>query len=125
MKIREIQTLANGRVVCGTERLDTEVGFAFASDLMSDVLTLMNDGVLLITGLANTQTIRTAEMADISHPLCPKQESHGRDDKACEGKRDGADRNCVLDVQSERNSLFRGAQGDILMRKAWNGEARI
>jgi predicted transcriptional regulator len=69
MKIREIQTLANGRVVCGTERLDTEVGFAFASDLMSDVLTLMNDGVLLITGLANTQTIRTAEMADISHIL--------------------------------------------------------
>ncbi len=39
---------------------------AFASDLMSDVLTLENQTPLLITGLANVQCIRTAEMADIS-----------------------------------------------------------
>ena len=38
--------------------------FAFGSDLMSDVLTL-EDSPLLVTGLANTQSIRTAEMADI------------------------------------------------------------
>lgn len=70
MKIREIQSLIDGQVVCGEDKLDTdEVFSAFASDLMSDVLTLTNEGVLLITGLANTQTIRTAEMADISHIL--------------------------------------------------------
>lgn len=40
--------------------------FAFGSDLMSDVLTLEEHDILLITGLANPQTIRTAEMADIS-----------------------------------------------------------
>jgi predicted transcriptional regulator len=39
---------------------------AFGSDLMSDVLTLEEHDILLITGLANPQTIRTAEMADIS-----------------------------------------------------------
>jgi len=39
---------------------------AFGSDLMSDVLTLEDHDILLITGLANPQTIRTAEMADIS-----------------------------------------------------------
>jgi hypothetical protein len=39
---------------------------AFASDLMSDVLTLDCNGVLLVTGLCNMQTIRTAEMADVS-----------------------------------------------------------
>jgi hypothetical protein len=39
---------------------------AFASDLMSDVLTLKNDNLVLITGLATLQTIRTAEMADIN-----------------------------------------------------------
>lgn len=39
--------------------------YAFASDLMSDVLTLDQQGVLLVTGLSNPQTIRTAEMADI------------------------------------------------------------
>jgi len=39
--------------------------YAFGSDLMSDVLTLEEQTPLLITGLANTQSIRTAEMADI------------------------------------------------------------
>lgn len=39
--------------------------YAFGSDLMSDVLTLEDQIPLLITGLANTQSIRTAEMADI------------------------------------------------------------
>ncbi|MGM0409109.1 MAG: hypothetical protein ACQERU_14100, partial [Bacteroidota bacterium] len=33
---------------------------------MSDVLTLDTDNILLITGLANLQAIRTAEMSDIS-----------------------------------------------------------
>lgn len=39
--------------------------YAFGSDLMSDVLTLEDETPMLITGLANTQSIRTAEMADI------------------------------------------------------------
>ncbi len=42
---------------------------AFASDLMSDALALIldhNESTLLITGLANTQAIRTAEMLDLS-----------------------------------------------------------
>ena len=34
--------------------------------LMSDVLTVEADDAVLITGLANIQAIRTAEMADIS-----------------------------------------------------------
>ncbi len=32
---------------------------------MSDVLTLDEDNILLITGLSNVQLVRTAEMADI------------------------------------------------------------
>ncbi|MEN8137469.1 MAG: DRTGG domain-containing protein [Bacteroidota bacterium] len=43
-----------------------------ASDLMSDVLTLENEPDILITGLANTQTIRTAEMADIPFVIIAK-----------------------------------------------------
>lgn len=39
--------------------------YAFASDLMSDVLTTQTDGMLLLTGLSNLQTIRTAEMSDV------------------------------------------------------------
>jgi hypothetical protein len=34
---------------------------------MSDVLTLDTENILLITGLANVQIIRTAEVAEIQH----------------------------------------------------------
>jgi predicted transcriptional regulator len=66
MTIREISDLIEGRVLCGQEKLENQVEHAFASDLMSDVLTVEKDNVLLITGLANLQAIRTAEMSDIS-----------------------------------------------------------
>lgn len=66
MKINEIVNIIGGKVICGEAMLDTEVNKGFASDLMSDVLTLDTDDVLLITGLANLQAIRTAEMSDIS-----------------------------------------------------------
>jgi len=66
MKVCDICTIVKGKVICGAEKLDQEVEFAFASDLMSDVLTVKSDSLLLITGLANLQTIRTAEMSDIA-----------------------------------------------------------
>lgn len=66
MKIREIQIWAGAVIACGNEQLEREVECAFASDLMSDVLTMDCSGVLLVTGLCNLQTIRTAEMAELS-----------------------------------------------------------
>jgi len=69
MKIQQIQELADATVVCGSDKQENEVGCAFASDLMSDVLTLDCGEVLLITGLCNLQTIRTAEMAEITYIL--------------------------------------------------------
>lgn len=69
MKIRQIQELTAARIVCGGDRLEGEARCAFASDLMSDVLTLDCSEVVLITGLCNLQTIRTAEMAEVSYIL--------------------------------------------------------
>ena len=66
MRINEVVNIIEGKVVCGNSELDIDVNKGFASDLMSDVLTLDIDDVLLITGLANLQAIRTAEMSDIS-----------------------------------------------------------
>ncbi|NJK85425.1 MAG: hypothetical protein HC906_05115 [Bacteroidales bacterium] len=66
MKLGEVANVIGGKVVCGNGFTDKDVVSAFASDLMSDVLTLDTEGLLLITGLANMQTIRTAEMADIA-----------------------------------------------------------
>ena len=38
----------------------------YGSDLMSDILTYSQPGSLLLTGLINPQTIRTAEMVEIA-----------------------------------------------------------
>ena len=67
MILREICSLVSGNVVCGEDRLDESVEYAFASDLMSDVLTVKKSSFLVITGLANIQSIRTAEMSDLSY----------------------------------------------------------
>ncbi|MCE4565709.1 hypothetical protein INQ51_15420 [Maribellus sp. CM-23] len=65
MKLSEIISLTNARLVAGKNVESNDVTKAFSSDLMSDVLTLDEEHILLITGLANVQLIRTAEMADI------------------------------------------------------------
>lgn len=65
MKVSEINKVLDGKILCGEEKGDYAIDVAFASDMMSDVLTLKNDHVLLITGLNNMQIIRTAEMSDI------------------------------------------------------------
>jgi len=68
MTIQEIITHVKGRIVVGAHHENDEIEFAFASDLMSDVLTITSSHshkLMLITGLCNVQTIRTAEMSDI------------------------------------------------------------
>jgi predicted transcriptional regulator len=66
MTIKEITEIIDGKVLCCEERLSTHVEYAFSSDLMSDVLTIEQENLVLITGLANLQTIRTSEMSDIN-----------------------------------------------------------
>ena len=66
MTIRDIAGLIDGKVICCEDRLSTSVEYAFASDLMSDVLTVDRENILLITGLTNLQVIRTSEMSDIN-----------------------------------------------------------
>lgn len=64
MKLVNVVELVDAKLVAGELDLKT-VDKAFCSDLMSDVLTVDTEKMLLITGMANVQTIRTAEMADI------------------------------------------------------------
>jgi len=66
MTVKEVAKLLNGSVITGEENLDSQVLKAFASDLMSDVLTVKTDNMFLLTGLVNIQAIRTAEMSDIN-----------------------------------------------------------
>ncbi len=65
MIVKDIVTLLDAHYVNDSGLENENYDAAFASDLMSDVLTIDMPNVLLITGLANIQTIRTADMADI------------------------------------------------------------
>lgn len=65
MKISEISTLLEAKVLCCENLLDHEVHSACGSDMMSDVLAYVKDQAVLLTGLVNPQVIRTAEMMDM------------------------------------------------------------
>lgn len=69
MTPEDIIQLLDAHCVCGEEFLGHNVRHAFAADLMSDVLRVDTSEMLLITGMANLQVIRTAEMSDISFIL--------------------------------------------------------
>lgn len=69
IELKDIVKLLDGEVVCGEQFLNREVIYGFASDLMSDVLTIDKGDLLLVTGLTNIQTLRTAEMSDIQNIL--------------------------------------------------------
>mgnify|MGYP003467782719 FL=1 len=66
MVLKEIAKLLNAKVVCGESRLDEDFNSVFASDLMSDILTLEEYNPLIVTGLCTIQTIRTCEMGNLS-----------------------------------------------------------
>lgn len=66
MKVGQFIELLNAECVTDHIDEDKEYNYAFASDLMSDVLALADNTTVLITGLNNPQVLRTAEMLDIS-----------------------------------------------------------
>ena len=65
MTIAEIAGLLNATWLCCEEEGDRQVHSAFASDMMSDVLAFVTEDTLLLTGLINSQSVRTAEMLDL------------------------------------------------------------
>ncbi|HLZ19440.1 MAG TPA: DRTGG domain-containing protein [Smithellaceae bacterium] len=66
MKLRDVRDILDAEVIVGEDNLDLEVKTAFGADLMSDVLAFAKAGSLLLTGLTNTQVIRTANVLDIA-----------------------------------------------------------
>ena len=66
MKLNDVKIILDAEVIVGEEHLDLEVKTAFGADLMSDVLAFAKAGSLLLTGLTNSQVIRTANILDIA-----------------------------------------------------------
>lgn len=66
MTLSEVKKILDADVIVGEEHLDLEVKTAFGADLMSDVLAFAKAGSILLTGLTNSQVIRTANILDIA-----------------------------------------------------------
>jgi len=66
MTLEKVREILEGELVLDAGNPDTEITSVCSSDLMSDLLHFSSEPKsLLITGLNNTQVIRTAEIADI------------------------------------------------------------
>lgn len=65
MRLSEVLQIVNGRFISPNVNPNIEVGQGFAADLMSDALRYRLCEALLVSGLANPQVVRTAEMADV------------------------------------------------------------
>lgn len=64
MILRQVRDILQADVLWGEHRLDEEIAFAGGSDLMSDVLAFGKPGLLLLTGLSNSQSVRTADIIE-------------------------------------------------------------
>jgi len=66
VNLKEIVGIIGGRILTKQPKFDTEIPSCGASDLMSDALSFMKPGSLLLTGLVHSQSVRTAEMAGLA-----------------------------------------------------------
>ena len=70
MKLREIAELVEANFITGADQAEREVSRAFAADLLSDVLAMVQEeGVLLITGMTTPQVVRVAEVMNMGAVL--------------------------------------------------------
>lgn len=65
MTLDQVLALIDGKAVSSIVDLGMQVDMACGADLMSDVLAFTHTGTLLLTGLTNSQVVRTAEMAGV------------------------------------------------------------
>ena len=67
MKLSDIKEFLKCQLVSSADfDPDIDIQFAYASDLMSDILVAVKPGALLLTGLTNNQVIRTSKVAATS-----------------------------------------------------------
>jgi predicted transcriptional regulator len=64
--VDELLSILQAKVLLDNGWLRGEIKTVYGSDLMSDILTYSKPNSLLLTGLINPQTIRTAEMVEIA-----------------------------------------------------------
>jgi len=66
VNLKEIVKVIGGRILTKQPTPEMEIPSCGATDLMSDALSFMKPGSLLLTGLVHSQSVRTAEMAELA-----------------------------------------------------------
>ena len=79
VKLKEIINAVEGTLLTKQLKQDLDIHHCGAADLMSDVLSIMKPGSLLVTGLVNLQSIRTAEMANLAAIIYVRGKAPGSD----------------------------------------------
>lgn len=64
MKLSKVIELLGCEVLSMRDGVDPDVSSVLGSDMMSDVLAFAEPGALMVTGLVNSQSVRTADIAD-------------------------------------------------------------
>lgn len=65
MKLAKIRDILQCEVLAGEDDLSRQVEVVVASDGMSEILAFARPGALMITGLTNVQSVRTADIANV------------------------------------------------------------
>lgn len=65
MKTSKIKEILEATELVNVGNLDPDIKLGCGCDLMSDVLAFIKPNAILLTGLTNPHSIRTAEVADI------------------------------------------------------------
>ncbi len=67
LKLKDIKEILKAEVIWADEDLlELNIERAGAADLMSDILAFTKSGSLMLTGLINVQSVRTADIAEVS-----------------------------------------------------------
>ncbi len=86
MKLKQVIETLNGtpQFIANKQIEEKEFTYAFASDLMSDALAMISDSgtTIMLTGLVNAQSLRTAEMLDIEVLIYVRGKKLGETDLA-------------------------------------------
>jgi predicted transcriptional regulator len=79
MTLKEIKEILQAEIICGEDLLDIEIQFAGGADLMSDALAFGEPGLLLLTGLTNSQSVRTADIIGAKAIVYVRGKKPGKD----------------------------------------------
>ncbi len=65
MKVKDMVKILEGTVLSGEDKMEKEVKYIGAADMMSDVLALSKPDMIILTGHTSIQAIRTAIVTDL------------------------------------------------------------